>query len=67
MVHEVFVSGMGGKLYFAPVGDEPSRVLDIGTGTGIWAIQFGWRCVRIMELVPADACCKEINSLQLKW
>jgi ubiquinone/menaquinone biosynthesis C-methylase UbiE len=30
---------LGGALYLAPVG-EPANVLDIGTGTGIWAIEF---------------------------
>lgn len=28
-----------GALHRAPI-DEPQRVLDIGTGTGIWAIDF---------------------------
>jgi ubiquinone/menaquinone biosynthesis C-methylase UbiE len=28
------------ELYLAPV-KEPHAVLDIGTGTGIWAIEFG--------------------------
>lgn len=28
-----------GALHRAPI-DEPRRVLDIGTGTGIWAIDF---------------------------
>ncbi|KAL5627009.1 hypothetical protein FOBRF1_001352 [Fusarium oxysporum] len=31
---------LGEKLFLAPV-EEPKRVLDIGTGTGIWAIDFG--------------------------
>jgi metalloendopeptidase OMA1, mitochondrial len=28
------------KIYFAPLKD-PRRILDIGTGTGIWAIEMG--------------------------
>lgn len=31
---------LGGKLYFAPLPPGPLEVLDIGTGTGIWAKQF---------------------------
>lgn len=27
------------KLYHAPIGPNPQRVIDIGTGTGIWAMQ----------------------------
>lgn len=27
------------KLHFAPIGEYPQEVLDIGTGTGIWAIE----------------------------
>jgi ubiquinone/menaquinone biosynthesis C-methylase UbiE len=26
------------KLFLAPIGDNPQNILDIGTGTGIWAI-----------------------------
>ena len=28
----------GDKLFFAPIGDKPTTILDIGTGTGIWVI-----------------------------
>jgi methylase of polypeptide subunit release factors len=28
-----------GQLYFAPIGEHPHEVLDVGTGTGIWAIE----------------------------
>lgn len=27
-----------GKLFFAPIGDNPQKIIDLGTGTGIWAI-----------------------------
>jgi ribosomal protein L11 methylase PrmA len=29
----------GQKLHFAPLGNNPQNILDIGTGTGIWAIE----------------------------
>ncbi len=37
--HHVFNLVAGGKLFYAPI-ENPSRVLDAGTGTGIWAIDF---------------------------
>ena len=39
MHHEGMLLCMGGALYMAPVEDA-QRVLDIGTGTGIWAIDY---------------------------
>lgn len=32
---------MGEKLFLAPIGDKPAKILDLGTGTGIWAIEMG--------------------------
>ncbi|KAF4900370.1 Secondary metabolism regulator LAE1 [Colletotrichum fructicola] len=29
---------LGDRLFLSPIGDTPGRVLDLGTGTGIWAI-----------------------------
>ena len=29
------------KLHYAPIGQYPQEILDIGTGTGIWAIESG--------------------------
>ncbi|KAH9212142.1 putative methyltransferase [Leptodontidium sp. 2 PMI_412] len=37
--HHIFNLVAEGKLFYAPI-DNPSRVLDAGTGTGIWAMDF---------------------------
>jgi len=37
MMHHIYSLLLGGKLHVAPL-TEPKRILDIGTGTGIWAI-----------------------------
>lgn len=39
MHHQIFLRLMGGKLTFAPLDRyPPKRILDVGTGTGIWAL-----------------------------
>jgi SAM-dependent methyltransferase len=38
--HHLFRLILGGKLFRAPIGNNPQRVLDFATGTGIWAIDF---------------------------
>ncbi|KAI9684766.1 MAG: hypothetical protein M1829_000141 [Trizodia sp. TS-e1964] len=32
---------LDGRIHLAPIGKEPRRILDIGTGSGIWAIEMG--------------------------
>lgn len=39
--HEIMINVTGKKLYLAPIPDDVKRILDIGTGTGIWAIEMG--------------------------
>lgn len=39
MKHAMMVNLLGGRLHFAPIGENPQNVLDMGTGTGIWAIE----------------------------
>ncbi|KAF8429589.1 S-adenosyl-L-methionine-dependent methyltransferase [Tirmania nivea] len=36
--HKIYLLLMRGALHWAPIGNEPTRILDIGTGTGIWVI-----------------------------
>lgn len=31
---------MDKRLFLAPISDKPQRALDVGTGTGIWAMDF---------------------------
>ncbi|EXJ53420.1 uncharacterized protein A1O5_13354 [Cladophialophora psammophila CBS 110553] len=38
--HEIFLLTLGRKLFLAPVQGPMQEVLDLGTGTGIWAIGF---------------------------
>ena len=38
MKHAMIVNLCGGKLHFAPIGDNPQNIIDLGTGTGIWCI-----------------------------
>lgn len=40
MQHHMFKLVNNGRLYFAPLQD-PRKMLDIGTGTGIWPIEMG--------------------------
>lgn len=30
---------LGGRLHLAPVGKAPARILDVGCGTGLWAVE----------------------------
>jgi ubiquinone/menaquinone biosynthesis C-methylase UbiE len=41
MHHHIFLKMLDGKLTLAPLDQNPpKRVLDVGTGTGIWALDF---------------------------
>lgn len=39
--HHVMVRLMHDRLFLAPIDLDGMRILDIGTGTGIWAMQLG--------------------------
>jgi len=36
--HALYTKTFGNKLFLAPIVSEPQQILDLGTGTGIWAI-----------------------------
>ncbi|KAH6867609.1 S-adenosyl-L-methionine-dependent methyltransferase [Thelonectria olida] len=56
VAHQWMTMMLDDKLYAAPIGDNPQRILDIGTGTGIWAIDMA-------DQFPSA----EIDDAQLNW
>ncbi|KFY18565.1 hypothetical protein V493_08509 [Pseudogymnoascus sp. VKM F-4281 (FW-2241)] len=38
--HHMLTLLLDGKLFLAPISQNPHKVMDVGTGTGIWAIDF---------------------------
>ncbi|KAK3292231.1 S-adenosyl-L-methionine-dependent methyltransferase [Chaetomium fimeti] len=39
--HTMLKELLNGKMYLAPVGDNPQKIIDLGTGFGEWAIEVG--------------------------
>ncbi|KAH6689653.1 S-adenosyl-L-methionine-dependent methyltransferase [Plectosphaerella plurivora] len=62
MTHLMNVKAVGNKLFLAPLEEEKvQKILDIGTGTGIWAIEMG-------ELYPgAEVLGNDLSPVQPAW
>lgn len=60
LTHHVITLLLGGELFLAPL-DQPRRVLDIGTGTGLWAIEMADRFPRAL-VVGTD-----LSPIQPTW
>ncbi|TIC90052.1 Secondary metabolism regulator laeA [Colletotrichum higginsianum] len=62
MAHALMVRAMGNRLYLAPLErDKVHRILDIGTGTGIWAIEMG----DIFQ--NAEVIGNDLSAIQPEW
>lgn len=56
MKHTMVKMLCSGKLYYAPIAENPQMILDIGTGTGIWAIESEQPPIRPLECKLTDWC-----------
>jgi len=62
LYHHIFLMFLGGRLYTAPLDTiQLSRILDVGTGTGIWAVD-------IADMHPeAEVVGNDLNPIQPSW
>ncbi|KAH6688257.1 S-adenosyl-L-methionine-dependent methyltransferase [Plectosphaerella plurivora] len=75
--HQMLLMVMDNRLFRAPIGKNPQRVLDVGTGTGIWAIDFadqfpsaeviGTDLSPIQPVWVPPNCRFELDDAQLPW
>ncbi|KAF8247802.1 S-adenosyl-L-methionine-dependent methyltransferase [Wilcoxina mikolae CBS 423.85] len=61
IVHHLCLLLLGGRLTLAPI-DKPKRVLDVGTGTGIWAIAMADHLPEDSEIIGTD-----LSPIQPTW
>ncbi|KAL8836587.1 MAG: hypothetical protein Q9176_006224 [Flavoplaca citrina] len=61
IAHHAWRLALNNKLYLAPIQKNPERILDVGTGTGIWAIEMA-------ELFPnAQVVGTDLSPIQPVW
>jgi len=39
LLHAMMLEATDGRHFFAPISDNPQKIIDLGTGTGTWAIE----------------------------
>lgn len=61
LLHHLFLMMLDGQLYMSPTTSTPQRVLDIGTGTGIWALDFG------DENPGSEVVGTDLSPIQPSW
>ncbi|KAK4986249.1 hypothetical protein LTR50_005428 [Elasticomyces elasticus] len=58
---KALLPGIRQGLHLAPIGDNPTRILDLGTGTGIWVMEMG-------DAYPsAQVIGTDLSPIQPKW
>lgn len=60
LLHHIFRLSLDGKLCRSTL-DNPMKVLDVGTGTGIWAIELG------DEFPAAEVVGMDVSPIQPEW
>ncbi|KAK0611708.1 S-adenosyl-L-methionine-dependent methyltransferase [Immersiella caudata] len=61
LTHVLIITAIGDKLFLAPVDpNKMSRILDIGTGTGIWSMAMG-------EQFPNLEARYDLSAIQPPW
>jgi hypothetical protein len=61
MKHHISILLTEGRLNLAPISPNCMKILDIGTGTGIWAIQMA-ECLPGAEVIATD-----LSAIQPHW
>jgi len=61
LMHQMIRICMDNKLFLAPIGEKLGRILDVGTGTGIWAIEIG------DEYPSAEVLGTDLSPTQPTW
>ncbi len=50
-----------GRLFYAPISDHPHKIIDLGTGTGIWALEMG------DQYPSAEVLGLDLSPIQTPW
>ncbi|KAF5002189.1 hypothetical protein FDECE_10696 [Fusarium decemcellulare] len=62
ILHQVLIIARDNKLFRAPITRQSPRIMDLGAGTGIWAIQVADDLFRDAQVMAVD-----LNMIQPEW